>query len=259
MNLSLSDIEQMVQLVSQVGDPTSGLPLAARKERLLEGTAALIDADMWMWNLSVLNPERAADIMASHSVSGGWRNDQEMAAAVRQLTDPKFGTEFGGPVQAAVVSERYRTFLRQELISDERWLSVGATWREVGFNSSILSVYPLDSGVFSGVGFHRRVGRPDFSERERLIVHVLFQQVDWLHREGTQLPANRYVVQLSPRQRNVLIFLLGGDSRKEIARKLGLSEHTVGDYLKEIYKRFSVNSRAELLSQFIAGSADPDT
>jgi transposase len=40
------------------------------------------------------------------------------------------------------------------------------------------------------------------------------------------------------------MFLISGDSRKQIAQKLNLSEHTVSDYLKEIYRNFGVNSRA---------------
>jgi DNA-binding CsgD family transcriptional regulator len=40
---------------------------------------------------------------------------------------------------------------------------------------------------------------------------------------------------------------------KEVAHKLGLSEHTVGDHVKQIYKHFSVSSRAELLAHFISG------
>ena len=47
-------------------------------------------------------------------------------------------------------------------------------------------------------------------------------------------------------------FLLTGDTLKEVAQKLGLSEHTVGDYVKQIYKHFSVSSRAELLAHFIS-------
>lgn len=48
------------------------------------------------------------------------------------------------------------------------------------------------------------------------------------------------------------MFLIDGDSRKQVASKLGISEHTVSDYLKTVYAKFSVNSRAELLSKFIA-------
>jgi DNA-binding CsgD family transcriptional regulator len=51
----------------------------------------------------------------------------------------------------------------------------------------------------------------------------------------------------------VLFQLLSGDSVKEIAKKLSLSNYTVNDHLKRIYQRFGVNGRGELLAQFLAG------
>jgi DNA-binding CsgD family transcriptional regulator len=49
----------------------------------------------------------------------------------------------------------------------------------------------------------------------------------------------------------VLERLLRGDGAKQVASHLGLSIHTVNDYTKELYRRFGVNSRAELLSLFV--------
>ena len=45
--------------------------------------------------------------------------------------------------------------------------------------------------------------------------------------------------------------MLHGASEKAIASQLGLSRHTVHDYVKQIYRRFDVSSRAELLARFI--------
>jgi FixJ family two-component response regulator len=73
---------------------------------------------------------------------------------------------------------------------------------------------------------------------------------DRLNHYETNLWAKE-VLKLSVRQRQVLSFLLTGDALKEVAKKLELSEHTVGDYVKQIYKHFSVSSRAALLALFI--------
>jgi DNA-binding NarL/FixJ family response regulator len=54
---------------------------------------------------------------------------------------------------------------------------------------------------------------------------------------------------LSPRMRDTLQLLLGGDSEKEVAAKLGLSQHTVHIHVKNLYKRLSVCSRAELMAK----------
>jgi FixJ family two-component response regulator len=90
-------------------------------------------------------------------------------------------------------------------------------------------------------------------KRDRALVHIVSNHVDWLHHYGSHVPAKDKISKLSPRQREVMTFLLAGDSLKEVAQKLGLSEHTIGDHVKQIYKHFSVSSRAELLAHFIPG------
>jgi DNA-binding CsgD family transcriptional regulator len=48
--------------------------------------------------------------------------------------------------------------------------------------------------------------------------------------------------------RQTLGRLLEGDSEKQAALHLGLSRHTVHEYVTALYRRFSVTSRAELLA-----------
>jgi DNA-binding CsgD family transcriptional regulator len=56
---------------------------------------------------------------------------------------------------------------------------------------------------------------------------------------------------LGPRLRQTLDLLLAGDAEKQIAGKLGLSQHTIHDYVKAVYRRFGVGSRAELLALWV--------
>jgi DNA-binding NarL/FixJ family response regulator len=56
---------------------------------------------------------------------------------------------------------------------------------------------------------------------------------------------------LSPRLSQTLDALLAGDSEKQIAQKLSISQHTVHVYVKTLYKGFGVSSRGELLARFI--------
>jgi DNA-binding NarL/FixJ family response regulator len=64
-------------------------------------------------------------------------------------------------------------------------------------------------------------------------------------------PARDAVLQLRPRHQETLRALLGGGTEKNIARTLGLSQHTVHAYVRAIYGHFGVASRAELLARFI--------
>jgi DNA-binding NarL/FixJ family response regulator len=58
-------------------------------------------------------------------------------------------------------------------------------------------------------------------------------------------------VGLSPRMQQTLEALIAGDSEKQIALKLQLSQHTIHVYVKQLYKRFGANSRGELLARFV--------
>ncbi len=56
---------------------------------------------------------------------------------------------------------------------------------------------------------------------------------------------------LARRQRQTLELLLDGKSEKEIASGLSISKNTVHVYVKNLYKRFGVSSRAELLARWV--------
>jgi DNA-binding CsgD family transcriptional regulator len=58
---------------------------------------------------------------------------------------------------------------------------------------------------------------------------------------------------LAPRLRQTLELLVAGDSERQVALKLKISQHTVHVYVKQLYKRFGVSSRGELLARFVRG------
>jgi two-component system nitrate/nitrite response regulator NarL len=57
---------------------------------------------------------------------------------------------------------------------------------------------------------------------------------------------------LSPREREVLVALASGSSTRDLAEKLFISEHTVRNHLKAIYRKLGVHSRTELFSTLTA-------
>ena len=56
-------------------------------------------------------------------------------------------------------------------------------------------------------------------------------------------------VDLSPRLRETGAALMTGASEKQIASQLGLSPHTTHHYVKTLYRRFGVSSRAEFMAR----------
>ena len=53
------------------------------------------------------------------------------------------------------------------------------------------------------------------------------------------------------RERDVVRAIARGSSTPEIAEELFLSSHTVRDYIKSVFGKIGVNSRGELLSQWV--------
>ena len=52
-------------------------------------------------------------------------------------------------------------------------------------------------------------------------------------------------VQLTERETEVLQRVAKGYTLPEIAQQFGLSRHTIADYIKQIYRKLNVSSRAE--------------
>lgn len=251
--LELADVEAIVRLLAMVGDPHVNRSLADRKRALLEGVAKLIRADIWLWSTVARHDEVEGQVGAVSLIDGGWRDESERVAFIQYSTDPATAIPGHEPITQLSRQGEHFTRHRHELYQPDTWDHLGRTYFATGLHDFLVSVYPVNDQFFSAIGFHVRHGSRPFTDRERAIVHVVFQQVDWLHRDGADLPAGKNVLQLTARQRQVLLFLLGGDTRKEIAQKLNLSEHTIGDYMKSIYRQLRVNSRGELLSLFISG------
>jgi DNA-binding NarL/FixJ family response regulator len=58
-------------------------------------------------------------------------------------------------------------------------------------------------------------------------------------------------VDLSPRERSVLDGLAGGFAYKQIADQLGVSIHTVRNYIRRIYEKLHVCTRTEAVAKFL--------
>lgn len=60
-----------------------------------------------------------------------------------------------------------------------------------------------------------------------------------------ELAAANPAVQLTPREQEVLTLLARGTSIATIGLELGISRHTAGDHVKNIYRKLNISSRAE--------------
>ena len=186
-----TDIYALVELLGQ----TSGLelPLAAKKQFLLDGLCGLIGAEAWSWSHKHPSGE-------TESAGGG---GQALPARATQSRDGK------------------RTITFCELSDDAA--------------STIL--------------FLRRASSPPFTEREKLLARIVYEEIPWLHEPPQALPSPRARPRLSPRQRETLDHLMTGLSYEEVSRRMGISRNTVHGYVKDLYRHFGQHSRASLITR----------
>ena len=92
--------------------------------------------------------------------------------------------------------------------------------------------------------------RQPFTGRERALLHIAHTEASWIY-QGDVLLATRGGMSVSPRQRQVLDYLLAGHGEKQIADKLRLSPNTVHHHIKALHRHFGVSTRSELLAKWV--------
>jgi DNA-binding CsgD family transcriptional regulator len=253
-SLDTAAVAKLINLLAEALDPSVERPLADRKRDLFQGVAAQIKADAWLCVVEQRMPSDCETGIALTLMDGGWKNERERAQVLGIVSRPGQHPPCANAFHDSLHQQAFATYRRDQVMDEAKWwsLSVGKTWRASGFDEFLVSLLPCDSHEFLWISFHRRLGKPRFTDRDGLIVHSVFSQIEWLRSTNCRTVTPDNLITLSPRERQVLLLLLGGDSQKQVASKLGLSPFTVGDHLKEIYRKLGVVSRAELLSKFIS-------
>lgn len=96
-----------------------------------------------------------------------------------------------------------------------------------------------------------RLGRPvgPETQRKRLRLAAYCKFV------AAEMENEAVRARLSPRVRQTLDRLLRGDSEKQVAIQLRLSQHTVHVHVKSLYRKLNVTTRGELLAKFVRPGA----
>ena len=100
-------------------------------------------------------------------------------------------------------------------------------------------------------GYHLGFEMRELNQPELPMAEV-FMVEQTMFDEHRDLLCNAASMVLSPRELEVARALEAGKSRPQIARELGLSEHTVVTLSKRIYKKLGVHSRTELSTRLKA-------
>ncbi len=251
-NLSEDDVRAMVRLVGDVAGVAGDLTV--KRRTLANGLADLIDADRWIWSIF-----RRCEPDGNYMTMNWIHNfpEQDIARIAAAATDTKNPQPENAHVAAMQEAGQHFTRRRAQMVEDGPWYDDPhtKTYRQGWIDDCIFSIYPVEpeTGVWSGIGLHRLWGRPAFSPRDARIAHIIAAEVAWLHHEAVPQDRGDGTQHLAPRLRPVLVMLMVGRTRKSIAHDLGLSIHTVGDYIKDIYTHFGVSGRVDLMHRFMSG------
>ncbi|QEG33642.1 helix-turn-helix domain-containing protein [Bythopirellula goksoeyrii] len=248
--LRLSEIRDISRLIGECRELGPN-PIAWRRH-YLEGLTKIIGAQVavggtWRMTSSDGPPELHDNLelgFASEEQHAIWRtfmNDGMVSAnSFRQ-----FASRPG----------RLITCTRKEVATDREWYrspEYQNYMRLAGVDASLASFYrPQPWNIASAVTIHRPIGEAQFGHRERKLLEFAQSEIGRLIGVSLAGPDEPSEFQLPPRVQQTLHCLLEGDGERQVASRLGISPETVHQYVKVIYRHYSVSSRAELLAHWL--------
>jgi DNA-binding CsgD family transcriptional regulator len=244
--------ESIVQLLGDLVGFEGDLP--SRKRILMDGLAHLLDADGWLWSATQVIKEQDRPVSVGILYAGlteqqfnGWLEASQVAR--NQPPEDK-------PLTVLLNQRKHFTRARHQVVPDHVWYNHPTVKRyrlALGIDHFLYSIYPLCKDHCSVVGLFRQVGREPFSDLQRCLCHVVVANIKWLHQASFPDHEGIECLKLSPRQRTVLIHLLNGKSRDEIAQLLHVSSDTVKSHIRSVYRHFNVDSQVQLMRWFHTG------
>ena len=101
----------------------------------------------------------------------------------------------------------------------------------------------MPDGVAGGFGFDSFAR--DFSERDKLVLDTLQPHLVQLWRNAAARRREpRSLAALTPREREILLWVARGKSNREIAAVLYLAPGTIRKHLENVYEKLGVSNRA---------------
>ncbi len=242
------DVRSMVKLLGDIAG--MGDSIETKRRALVEGLARLIDADAWYWAIADKGTPDGQPTFSVYLKQGF--GEAQLSHYLRALEHPGIKGLVAPFIAEPERHDQHITRLYQQLApqGDVPRSDDAMGWREADSGQFIFSAGAAASGQTHGICIFRFADRPLFTDRDSKNTHFLLSQVSWLHDSPWTEPPAEQIVRLSPRLQTVLGLLLQGHARKTIADQLGISPHTLGEYIKTIYSRFGVGSQACLISRF---------
>ncbi len=119
--------------------------------------------------------------------------------------------------------------------------------KETGIRDVIGTPAYAKPGVYAYFAAAFPEPRPDLTWADLRRFKVIFSEYFYQYCELTRVKRTA----LSRREREVLLAIVNDKSNTEIADMLGVSEHTVGTYVRRCFTKLDVNSRTQAVLRYL--------
>jgi DNA-binding CsgD family transcriptional regulator len=256
MHLRLSDVRAVFRLIGEcrelgVDSTLWRAHMFAELLRITGGKVAMGGPTLMHDNFTGNQPLPVLEV--------GWDGPRQQAIFQQymldrmHLSDPAI-SRFGAQLAALPPGVRSLTRNRWQLADDRTWYGSPAFCeylRPSGVDDGMMSLVLVADGLAHGIALFRPPGERRFTARERRLLHLFHTELA-LHLMGDLAPPGcDPISSIPPRLRQVLVCLLEGDSESKVASRLRITPATTHQYIKALYRRLSVNTRAELMARFV--------
>lgn len=244
------DAQQLLEAVSRAAIAANDHAQRRRAVVVALGEIASADAGHWAWGRG----DPLGGVILPLAIIDFGYSPEQFAVLVEHNLDRNALATFQSRVRVRMNGSPQIAVTRRDVLTDDEWRT-SPLWSNyvarLGLDSWLHAVRYHSGDTWSCLHLLRRTGAPEFGPRERALADLALGGVAWLHAQCDEAVPPDTFANLTPRQRTVLVMLLDGRSRREIASRLGISEYTVGDHLKALYARFGVRTVGELAGRLL--------
>lgn len=245
-HLTLAGVRRMFRLVGEIrelgADPNQWRPYMVKRLAKLMNAEIVVSSEIHFRAIGKTGIYRVHDI--------GWGCDNEQNTwqinTEREETPEAYWLSVLNKTPAPAPTPAPST----EATKEGEVVAVKPQRSVYGGTTFVLSQYPLPHvGAVDQLGLHRAGGAQPFTKQEHRLLRLFHVELGRLWKKDAIKKAQDPGSDLPPRLAQTLAELQAGASEKQVSLKLGISRHTVHNYVKALHRRLGVSSRGELLAK----------
>ena len=152
----------------------------------------------------------------------------------------------GGAHENQQQTENHPTVCRMLAASQSHDAADAESTRRLGIHDAVIVALPSDAGLHYRLILWRFTGQ-EFTQRDCLLLTLIYPHLVTLH--AAVLCRHAHVLDLTPRQWQLMQLIAAGATNRQIALRLGLSEGTVRTHCENIFNRLNVTNRVAAIAR----------